>query len=142
MQLPILRQFLEAYVECEQANLVDIVTDECGQNLDLDRLLDDFARRLIGCATADYVRPPSFYSVAGGKLIRDELWSSLRVVFQADDRYFRTHGLYDFPRRSLKTWISDGLLTLMLKIPSFRREFRKKMKEGMIKPLAKVLEDV
>ena len=32
MQLPNLRQILESYVECQQANLVSTVSDECGNS--------------------------------------------------------------------------------------------------------------
>lgn len=120
---------------------MDIVTDECSSSEELDRLLDSFAQRLMDCARASYIRPPSFLSVGGGKIFRDEIWASLRFVFQADHRYYQQHGLYDFPRRSLKTRISEGIFTLLTKIPSFRQEFRKRIKEEMIKPLVKVVED-
>jgi multimeric flavodoxin WrbA len=139
-QLATLRQVLEAYVECQQANLVGIVTDECAMSRELDRLVDSFAGRLATCAAAGYVRPPSFISVAGGKLFRDEIWARLRFVFRRDHRYYKTHGLYDFPRRSLKTRVAEGLFTLLLLIPGIRRAFRKRIREEMIKPLAKVLE--
>jgi hypothetical protein len=89
---------------------------------------------------AGYVRPPTFLSVGGSKIFRDAIWASLRVVFQADHKYYRSHRLYDFPRRSLKTRITDRILTWLTKIPSFRREFLKRMKKEMIVPLEKVLE--
>jgi multimeric flavodoxin WrbA len=140
MQLANLRQMLEAFVLCEQANLVGIVTDECGDSTQLDRQLDDFARQLIQCAATGYVQPPNFLAVGGQKIIRDCLWAGMRAVFEADHRYFRSHRLYDFPTRSLKTRLSEGVLSLLLKIPAYRREFRKRIKDEMVKPLAKVLE--
>jgi hypothetical protein len=140
MQLANLRQILEGYAECEQANLVDIVTDECNSSQELDQILESFAGRLIDKAVAGYVRPPTFLSVGGSKIFRDAIWASLRVVFQADHKYYRSHRLYDFPRRSLKTRITDRILTWLTKIPSFRREFLKRMKKEMIVPLEKVLE--
>jgi hypothetical protein len=45
-QLANLRQILEAYFECQQANFVGIVTDECVSSEELDRLLDGLAGRL------------------------------------------------------------------------------------------------
>ena len=68
-QLATLRQVLEGYVEMQQANLAGIVTDECGSSQELDRLLDGFAGRLIDYAAAGYIRPPTFVSVAGRKLL-------------------------------------------------------------------------
>lgn len=140
MQLASLRQILEGYMECQQANLVGIVTDECVSSEELDRLLEGLAGRLIDFAATAYLRPPTFLSVGGRKLFRDELWASLRFVFRQDHRYYRKHGFYDFPKRSLKTRITHGLYTLLLLIPGFRREFRKRIREEMVKPLRKVVE--
>ena len=140
MQLANLRQILEGYCECQQANLVGIVTDECAGSEELDRLLDGLAGRLIDFAATAYRRPPSFLSVGGKKLFRDEVWARLRFVFRQDHRYYRKHGLYDFPKRSLKTRFTDGLFALLLLIPAFRREFRKRIREEMVKPLQKVVE--
>jgi multimeric flavodoxin WrbA len=140
MQLANLRQILEGYVECQQANLAGIVTDEGVTSAELDRLLDGLAGRLIDFAASAYLRPPTFLSVGGRKLFRDEIWARLRFVFRQDHRYYRKHGFYDFPKRSLKTRITDGLFTLLLLIPGFRREFRRRIRQEMVKPLQKVVE--
>ena len=140
-QLATLRQVLEAYVETQQANLVGIVTDECASSQELDRLLEGVAGRLIDYAAAGYIRPPTFVSVAARKLFRDEIWAELRFLFRQDHRYYKSHGLYDFPRRSLKRRIVDAGFTLLLLFPPFRREFRKRIREEMIKPLQKVVEN-
>jgi multimeric flavodoxin WrbA len=141
MQLANLRQILESYVLTQQANLVGMVTDECGDSAELDRQLDHFARQMIDSAVAGYIQPPNFLAVGSRKLFRDEIWSNLRLVFRADHRYYRSRGLYDFPSRSLKTRLSEGILTLLLLIPRFGKEFRKRIKDEMVKPLTKVIED-
>lgn len=140
MQLANLRQILESYVLLQQANLVGIVTDECGDSAELDHQLDDFARYSIDSATTGYIQPPNFLAVGGRKIFRDEIWASLRLVFRADHRYYKTHGLYNFPTRSLKTRLGEGVLSLLLRIPRFRKEFRNRIKDEMVKPLAKVIE--
>jgi multimeric flavodoxin WrbA len=140
-QLTSLRQMLEAYAHGEGANLVGIVTDECGDSQELDRLLDGLASRLIDCGAAGYFRPPNFLVVGGRKLFRDEIWADLRFVFRADHRYYKLHGLYDFPRRSLKTKIVAAIFAPLMLIPGFRREFRKRIKDEMVKPLQKVIEN-
>ncbi len=139
-QVANLRQLLEGYLDCQRANLVGIVTDERGDSGQLDRLLDSLARELVACAESGYVRPPSFLGVAGAKVFRDAIWSRMRLVFQADHRYYKRHGLYDFPKRSVVTRLREGVMTALLRIPAFRREFRKRIKEGMVEPLAKQLE--
>jgi multimeric flavodoxin WrbA len=140
-QLANLRQILEASAQLQRANLAGIVTDEWGDSRELDRQLDQLATRLIECAATGYAAPPTFLGVAGHKVLRDAIWAGLRVVFQADHNYYKEHGLYDFPRRSLKTRLSDAFFTLLLKIPKFRNEFFKRTRTEMIKPLEKVVED-
>jgi hypothetical protein len=61
-------------------------------------------------------------------------------VFSQDHRYYKRHGLYDFPRRSVKTRLTEAFLGLLLKAPAFRRQFQAKMKEEMIQPLVDVVE--
>jgi multimeric flavodoxin WrbA len=139
-QIPSLRETLEAFAEIGQANLIGVVTDECQDSQELDRLLDEFARRTVECAEAGYVRPMTFLGKGGKKILRDAIWASMRFVFPLDHHYYKRHGLYDFPRRSLKTRITEAFFGLLLKLPSFRRQFQAKMKEGMIQPLVDVVE--
>jgi hypothetical protein len=119
-----------------------MVTDECADSPRLDRLLDCLAARLAASAAVGYLAPDTFLGVAGRKIFRDEVWGNLRMVFQADHRYYRSHGLYDFPRRGLKTRVVQGSMMLLTRIPSFRREFRGRLKDGMVRPFQKVLEDL
>jgi multimeric flavodoxin WrbA len=139
-QLPNLREVLEAFAEIGQTNLIGIVTDECSDSRELDRLLDGFARRTVECAAARYVRPMTFLGKGGKKVLRDEIWSGMRFVFPLDHQYYKRHGMYDFPKRSLKKRITETFFGLLLKIPSFRKQFQAKMKEGMIEPLVEVVE--
>jgi hypothetical protein len=140
-QIQNLREILEAPAEVGQANLVGVVTDECDDSKELDQLVDHLARRMVEAAEAGYVRPMTFLGKGGKKILRDEVWAGLRCVFPLDHLYYKQHGLYDFPRRTLKTRVSDAFFGLMMKIPSFRRQFQNKMREGMIRPLVKVVEE-
>jgi hypothetical protein len=104
--------------------------------------LESFASRLIDCAAAGYIAPPNFLGVGAAKLFRDEIWEKMRLVFPMDHRYFKTHGLYNFPHRSLKLRAVETVFSLLLLLPSFRREFRKRIKQEMIKPLQKMIEEL
>jgi multimeric flavodoxin WrbA len=141
-QIANLRQILEAYIELQRANLAGIVTDEAADSAELDHLLDSLARNLLDCAVSGTIAAPTFFSAAGSKLMRDELWAHLRVAFPADHRYYKRHGVYDFPRRSVATTAMHALMALLLKVPSFNREFRKRIRTEMIKPLEKMVEKV
>ena len=135
-----LYQMLEAYAQLQQANLAGIVSDDCGDGAELDAALDGLAHRLLTCARTGYLAPPTFLGVAGHKLFRDAIWGSLRFVFHADHRYYKRHGLYDFPRRGVKRRVTDTAVRLLTLVPRFRREFLQRIKSEMIKPLERVLE--
>jgi multimeric flavodoxin WrbA len=140
-QIPNLRQILEAYTEWQQANLVDFITDEYGDSAQIDALLHSFAGRLIQLADEGYIRPATFLGVGGVKIFRDDVWGRLRFPFQADHRFYKKRGIYDFPQKAYKARIINGVLILLTKIPWMRKEiYTKRMKAEMIKPFQKILE--
>jgi len=142
-QIPNLRQILEGYVEWQQANLVDFVTDEYGDSQQIDVTLQGFAKRLISSSEKDYVKPRTFLGVGGMKIFRDDVWGKLRFPFQADHRFYKTHGVYDFPQRDYKARMIATILMLLTKIPTMRKEiYRKRMREEMVKPFQKVVQRV
>jgi multimeric flavodoxin WrbA len=142
-QISNLRQILEAYTEFQQANLVDIITDESEEAQALDAQLHYLAQRVIHLAEKNYKKPNTFLGVGGMKIFRDDVWGKLRFPFQADHRFYKKHGIYDFPQRDYKTRAMVTILTLLTKIPRIRREiYRKRMREEMIKPLQKVVRRV
>lgn len=137
--LPNLRQIFEGYFEMQQANLAGFVTDEDGSSAEIDAGLRALAERSVRFAREGYTRPADFLGVAGMKLFRDEVWGRLRFVFQADHRFYASRGLYDFPQKDLKMRGTNAVMGALLRVPAFRKEFKKRFKEEMIKPLVKAL---
>ncbi len=140
-QIPNLRQILEAYTEWQQANLVDLITDEHGDSVEMDALLQSFGERLIQLADKRYVKPATFLGVGGMKIFRNDVWGRLRFPFQADHRFYKKHGIYDFPQKDYKAQIMNRILILLTKIPPMRKEiYTNRIKAEMIKPFQKILE--
>jgi multimeric flavodoxin WrbA len=140
-QIPNLRQILEGYTEWQQANLVDIVTDEVDHAKELDARLQCLAQRVVHLAEKNYKKPITFLGVGGMKILRDEVWGRLRFPFQADHQFYKEHRLYDFPQRKYKSRLINSILILLTKIPSMRREiYRRRIKEQTVRPLQKMLE--
>jgi multimeric flavodoxin WrbA len=140
-QIPNLRQILEAWVQMEQASLVDFVTDEYEDSAQIDALLQSLAERVVTFADENYIKPETFLGVGGRKIFRDDIWGRLRFPFQADHKYYGKHGIYDFPQKDRKARITNTILILLTKIPKMRKEiYSKRMKAEMIKPLQKVVE--
>ena len=139
-QIPNLREILEAWAEGQQADPVGFVTDECEDPAELDSLLQRLAEQLVQFAAEGYKKPVTYLSVGGRKIFRDEIWGDLRFVFQADHRFYASHGVYDFPQKRYKMRAVVAIMMLLTKIPRFREEIRRRTKVEMVKPYQKVVE--
>jgi multimeric flavodoxin WrbA len=140
-QIPNLRQALEAFYEVQQVGIVDFITDECGDSMEIDALLQSLADRLVRFADEGYIKPASFLGVGGKKVFRDDIYGRLRFPFRADHEFYKKNGFYDFPQKNYKSRITNSILMLMNRIPSMRKEiYTKRIKKEMIKPLQKVFE--
>lgn len=138
--LPNLREFLVGLVTMEGANLAGIVTHEPGDADEIDAALHALAERSVRLSEWGYIAPATFPAVAGHKIFRDEIWGGMRATFKADDRYYRQHGLYDFPTRNYLQRIGTRATSLIMNIPAVRREVVKNMPTYMIQPLQRSIE--
>ena len=138
-QTSTLRQVMEGWIQIQQSHLVDFISDEYEDSNELDLLLTDLAGRLISFSEKGYIRPRDFLGVAGMKIFRDEIYGGLRGVFQADHKYYKKHGLYDFPQKNYKKRFMADIMTVFSKIHPIRKEFPRRIKKGMIKPYQKYL---
>lgn len=139
-RIPNLRMILEAYMELEMTNVVGFVSDEFGESSDIDELISNHAEIVVRYALEKYVKPETFLGVAARKLFRDEVYSRLRMVFQADYREYKKLGLFDFPQKKIKIRLLNAASWSLLKIPFVRRKFQGFMKQGMIMSHQKVLQ--
>ena len=138
-QIHNLREIFEATVSFQQASIAGIVSDDLGNSAEINIAMQAMASRAVAQHKLGYIPPPTFYQIAGSKLFRDAIWGRLRVVFQADHKYYKEHDMYDFPQRNYKWRLINSALVLLTKIPVVRREFIKRMKTEMIKPCANVV---
>ncbi len=140
-QLPNLQEILHAYVEEQGANLCGIATDEYEDSREVDKVLYSLASQSIRYSEKKYIRTSTFLGIGGMKIFRDDMWGKLRFPFIADHKYYKKNGMYDFPQKNYKSRIMNGILCLITKIPSIREDiYKKRMKDGMIKPFHKFLE--
>ena len=136
-------QLLEASSTARQrANHVDIITDECENSLYLDALLQELAGRLIRFSENGYVKPQSFLGVGGHKVFRDNIWGRLRPIWQADHRYYRSHGFYDFPQRDFRVRIMRPIMMLLTRIPPIRKRYYANIKGFPSKRLGRFIERI
>ncbi|MBN1381778.1 MAG: NAD(P)H-dependent oxidoreductase [Deltaproteobacteria bacterium] len=140
-QIPNLIQYLEASSFARQdSNHVDIITDESEDSLEIDNLLQIFAERLLRFSEQDYIKPKNFLGVGGHKVFRDDIWGRFRMIWQADYRYFRAHGKYDFPQKNYGIRIATAAMMLLTKIPPFRRKFYSNLRDMPVKRMQRLIE--
>jgi len=137
-----LREILKAQIDFQRCNLVGFVSDDMGSSAEINAALQTMALNSSLQSKLGYIQTPTFYQVAGTKLFRDVIWGRLRPVFQADHRYYKEHGMYNFPQKNYKWRIINSTLVLLTKIPAVRREFIKRVKTEMIKPCANVVKKI
>jgi multimeric flavodoxin WrbA len=132
-QIPNLREMLHAYTQWEQANLAGVVTDEYDSSSQIDDLLYHLADQLVAFSRKQYVKPITFLGYGGMKIFRDEIWGRLRIAFQVDHKYYKKHGLYDFPQRKYKMRFNNWKLMLLTRIPSVRKKMPGRAVDEMIR---------
>jgi len=132
------REILLSYVEVMRGHVVDIVTDEIPQ--EIDRGIDELAVLLSDALKANVHPPVTFRGIAGLRLFRDEIFGGLSFVFQADDAYYRTHGIYDFPHHRRGRRTQAAIMKGLTRIPGMRNEIRNRLQSEMVKPFQKVVD--
>lgn len=138
-----LMQILEGNVTARQfANLVDILSDEVEDSRRLDALIQRLAEQTVYYAEKSYIRPENFLSVGGHKIFRDEIFGHLRGVWQADHRYFRKHGLYNFEQKKLGMRIMNFFLLTACIFPSFRKMYYANIKKFPAQRFGKFMEKI
>ena len=141
LHIPGLRENLTTLVSFNRANLVNIITDEDTDSGNIDRLIRSAAEQAVDYAKTGYKAPRMFPAEAGHKILRDAIWGDLWPIFQADDRYFKTHGLYDFPQKQYRKRIHNQFMSLFLRIPGVQSRVKHLMKDNMIKGFSRVFKD-
>ena len=94
--------------------------------------------RLAWALEHDYNPPRSFYGVGGMKIFRDLVWLT-RGLMREDHRYYKAHGLYDFPQRRWPRMLGLCLLGSLMRSRRLRRVIGDRMNEGMLAPYKKIL---
>ena len=139
-QTPNLIQYLEASSFARQdSNHVDIITDESEDSPEIDNLLQNFAERLLRFSEQNYIKPKNFLGVGGHKIFRDDIWGRLRMIWQADYRYYKANGKYDFPQKKYGIRIATAVMMLLTKIPKFRKKFYNKLRDMPIKRMQRLI---
>jgi multimeric flavodoxin WrbA len=136
-----LLEILQAMAELEECNYLGALTDEDPDSANIDERMDAFAKKMIRFAKTRTVIPQTFLGIGGRKLFRDEIWGPMRFPFRMDYRYYKKHGYYDFPQKDVRSRMNNAFMLFLLKLPKIKKGIRLKMKEHMVGPYKKILQE-
>ena len=74
------------------------------------------------------------------KIFRDMVWLH-RGLMLDDHRFYRSHGLYDFPQKRWPRMLMLRFLGAVLRSRRLRRVVGGRMNEGMLAPYKKVVDE-
>jgi multimeric flavodoxin WrbA len=129
-----LQMIIEGRSEVGGNFLAGVACDEINPDEEIVRL----AERLDYAISHKYIQPKNFYGVGGMKIFRDLIWL-MRGMMKADHRFYKEHGLYDFPQKKKVTALKMHLVGALISSPKLKAKMGNKINEGMIAPYKKVL---
>ena len=129
-----LRVILEAKSQIGRNFLAGIATNE-GVGADSPGTCAD---KLAYALTHRMTVNENFYGVGGGKIFRDLVYE-MQGMMRADHRFYKKHGLYDFPQKKVGTILFMKGIGVLLKLPLTKEKAQSKITEGMLMPYENVI---
>ena len=130
-----LRMIVEGRSEVGGNYLVGVATDEADTAAQIQTLADG----LVLALEKKLSRPANFYGVGGMKIFRDLIYV-MRGLMKADHRFYKTHGIYDFPQKQRKRILQMQLVGALIAIPSVQKKMKGQMNSYIIGPYEKAVE--
>ena len=131
-----LQMIVEGRAEVGGNYLCGVATDEGNTTAALEGL----AENLTFAMDHSLRRPANFYGVGGMKIFRDLIYV-MQGLMKADHKFYKAHGIYDFPQKQHARIWQMRLVGALLAVPSIQRKAKGKMTEAMIGPYRHVVEN-
>ena len=130
-----LRMIVEGRSEVGGNYLCGVATDEQNTTENIRSL----AENLTFAMKKKLTRPANFYGVGGMKIFRDLIYV-MQGLMKADHKFYKEHGIYDFPQKQKKRILQMKLVGSMVAIPSVQKKMKGQMNQYIIGPYQKVVE--
>lgn len=130
-----LQTIVEGRSEVSGMYLCGIATDE--ENT--EKAIQDLANSLTFSLEYKLQKPQNFYGVGGRKIFRDLVYL-MQGLMQADHKFYKATGVYDFPQKQKGMLIAMKILGLSMKFPAVQKKMKGKMTEYILMPYTKILE--
>ena len=130
-----LRMIVEGRSEVGGNYLCGVATDEQNTTENIRSL----AENLTFAMKKKLTRPANFYGVGGMKIFRDLIYV-MQGLMKADHKFYKEHGIYDFPQKQKKRILQMKLVGSLVAIPSVQKKMKGQMNQYIIGPYQKVVE--
>ena len=130
-----LRTLMEARAQVGGNFPAGVATDQ----IDPDREIDQMVRTLVYAVEHHYTQPRSFYGVGGMKIFRDLIYE-MQGLMKEDHRFYKKHGIYDFPQKKKGRIIGMYLVSAMMNQEKIRKKIKFSMTDGMMLAYRRVIE--
>lgn len=132
---PNLRMIVEGRAEVGGNYLAAVATDEA----DTTAAILSAAENLAFAMEKHLTRPANFYGVGGMKIFRDLIYV-MQGLMKADHKFYKAHGIYDFPQKQKKRIWQTRLVGALLAVPSIQKKAKGQMTAAMVAPYETVVE--
>lgn len=130
-----LRMIVEGRSEVGGNYLCGVATDEDDTAASIRNLADALAFAM----EKKLSRPANFYGVGGMKIFRDLIYV-MQGMMKADHKFYKEHGIYDFPQKQKKRILQMKLVGALISIPSVQKKMKGQMNQYIIGPYEKVVQ--
>ena len=130
-----LQMILQGRCEVGGNYLCGVATDEG----DPARNIQTIADSLVFAMENKLSRPANFYGVGGTKIFRDLIYL-MQGMMKADHKFYKEHGIYDFPQKQKKRILQMKLIGSLLAVPAVQKKMKGQMTDYMVAPYQKVVD--
>ncbi len=134
---PALMEGLTGYVEWQGGSLNGFAS-----STGPDTAVKALARQVILALKKDYHRPISFLGVGAIKIFRDDIYTQLGIMFPADFKYYKKHGIFKtLPHKQPLKLLMYRFMKMVTAFPPIRRWIKANMRDFLLMPYRAVIKD-
>lgn len=133
-----LLDLIESRAEVSETHIAGIACDESCSQKETAASLKNLSLSLDFALTRKWDKPQNFFGIGGMKIFRDLIFI-MRGLMKADHKFYKKHGIYDFPHKRKGVIIKMQFIGLLMSIPAIRKKAEKQMTEALLKPYKKVI---
>ncbi|ONI41558.1 iron-sulfur protein [Candidatus Epulonipiscium fishelsonii] len=130
-----IQTLVEARSEVAGMYLCGVASDENNTK----KSIIDFVNSLTYSLKHNMQSPRNFYGVGGNKIFRDLVFQ-MQGIMQADHKFYKQTGAYDFPHKKLGLLLGMKALGIIMKNDKVQKQMSSKMSEYILEPYTKILE--